>query len=227
MQMHLQTLYQCTPERVMPDIKSKDWLSYGEMIKKLEAPVCDLPVYGCHFGHTVTTSFSGKSSFITVHKNVMVDSYTDENDLVADINTPTDSQIKNFSKVRETSDYPLCTIYQELHLGSSMKISVKEFALLMTSYAIAYENGFFDFRDMFEASNIMAKDNLFGLNTAQKFTEACDTHTILAILNQVDFKYERQFKLKPQINAAVDGDEESLIAIGYVANAFLTHGVIE
>lgn len=224
--MHLQTLYQCTPDRILPITKCKPFLSYTDMLKKLEAHVCDLPVYGCHFGHTVITSFSGTKSFITIHKNVMVDSYEDENNIRADISTPTDTPIMNFAKVHDTLEYPMCTTYNPLHLGSSVGVNVREFTLLMTSYAIAYEHGFFDFRDMIEAADLMAKDDLFGLNTAQKVTEACDTHSIIALLNGVDFDFEKKYKMKSQINASISQDNDSLIAIGYIANAMLTHGLI-
>lgn len=224
--MHLQTLYQCTPERVFPTSKCKPFLSHADMVAKLNAPVCDLPVYGCHFGHTVITSFSGVKSFITTHKNVMVDSYEDENNVVSDINTPTDTPIMNFAKIHDNAEYPICITYNPLHLGSSVGISVREFTLLMIAYALAYERGVFDFRDVMEAAELMAKDDLFGLNTAQKVTEACDTHSIMAILNSVDFEFEKQYKMKSQISATIGQDNESLIAIGYVANAFLTHGLI-
>lgn len=224
--MHLQNVYQCTSELLPPLTKGKP-LTYADMKGKLQAPMCDLPLYGCHFGYTALTGFSKAAAYIAVHKDVLVNSYTDVDGLKGNIDLPTESLIENFVKLKTTSGPETCITYNPLRVGSPIKFSVPEYLLLMITYAITYDSGRgFSHFDMTDAVAAIAEDNMFDMTTEQKVVERCDTKKVLAVLNEVDFDYERKYKINPTLYCGVGDDSESLMAIGYIATAFLAHGVI-
>lgn len=215
--MYLKTIYDGTIARP-PLMSAKPPIKFEEI--GINTSNC----YHTNFAEAALGCLNPKKMYITVHKRILVDSYTDVDDRTADINTPTDCLIKDFCKI---GDDNMCHAYNQVKKGFATDFTIPEFVLLMTSYAGAYEDGNFSMDNLHSAMKAIASDNLYNMTTEQKIVETCDVNKVAGILGQVDFTSECKHHISKEINVAHEQDMATLIALGYVSTALLSHGVMK